>query len=356
MKIAKKDLLNVIGFTANMSKGSPRANSPTANQIWMEASKSGSGFTVRATDGSQFGERKMNTISGEGFAPVCVIGSDFRTIAGLCEDKIEIKAVEGKLLIKAGSDFKRNTYPVADFPTFPAEAGVCLNVPPMSFAAALDSVSFAANTSPAVAEKWGIHVKVTEKSFVCDAYSGIQYARSERKGDKQEVAEFFLPLGFLSNVTDALCEKGAKVYVTEKLLTVLHDQGSYACPLANVPFLNVDAYLSGERKSLGKIKAEDWLPSFNGFIALGGADEKSSCKVSIDGKTFRHIGPAGEAVIPLPKALKECKLNLNAVTFANILEALGEGEADISLSTSGNNALYLSQGDFIAVSSQLRES
>lgn len=351
MNIQKHDLLEAVEFSGHVTKGSPKGNCPSSSQLRLTAEEGG--LLVEATDGTQFGWRRTK-VTGSGLPPVCVSASHLLTILELCQDKISLELIDGKLFIKSGGEHKLNTTSAKEFPNAPVDDQKETNWPAKEFADALKRVSFASSDSPAVMEKWGVHVHAADKLLVCDAYSGIQYARVETAVKKPTPGAFFVPLGFLPNLARELREKDAKFSFFEKTVKVIHASGGYVCTLANVKALSVDAYLQHKRESIGKIKASGWLPFFKAVRQLGGQDAKLSCKVTIDGKYFYHTGPSGENVVPVPDKLKTCNLNLNAVTFSNILEALESGDVDLSVSEEAK-AVFLQRGGFLACTSQLRE-
>ena len=348
MKVATKLLVAALAFPSAIAK--KKSFLPISSMLRLEAVKNK--LSIRAADGDQFAEQVIEC-EGE-LAATCVSVYGLNTLTQFFKDEAKFEVEKGALKIEAGGR-KPFTLPISeatDFPTLPEKDFKLTGISPEELAIAVTQVQFAAHESPAVSERYGVHVKSEAKRLVAEATNGLRYARCEKLIISAD-ADVFLPLQFLDSLVLALKSKKAKLKLSDKMIAVSFEGGSYACKLGVLNFPNAAAFFAGDQEELGEIEIGKWMPMFKGAVELNGAID-ATCKVIIEGDSFEHVSKNGALSLKLPEKLKEVAMNLNGSTFLACIAAFGDAKAKLFLNQ--NKAVIMKSGDLSVITSQLRES
>lgn len=282
--------------------------------------------------------------------PVCVPYSSLKNIFPILGDSVEIEAKNGRLIIKSNGTFSLNTFDAKEFPPMPEGKFKKIGLNCVDLAVAIETVSFAASQDEGRHALMAVHVVCEAKKIIAEACNGRELARVEKNSIAAE-SEFQVWNGFAKNFTAHLGNKKAVLELSERWVSVTHENGSYFCKGVETPYPNTSHFLKWDHEQLGSIDPAKWIPFFRTAVALDGADQKLTSRVFIKDGRIKHESKSGELDLPVPEKIKDAELRLNAIALLPGLQRFESGK--VALSIANENAVCMKQGDLTILSSML---
>jgi hypothetical protein len=344
MKLTKELLAQALKPAADILRA--KASSDVPRYLKLEAANGR--FKISANDQNQ---SSVTEVDCEGdLKPVCVTLGSIQTILPLFGESVTIEMSGANLKIRSQGTFLLNTFSANEFPTIPTDKMPKVGVNCSDLADCMDKVKFASRKEDSRTNLYGVCIKLSPKKIVTMAATGIIFAKIE-KAAIAPACEILVPYPFVANLVSSLRNVGAVLCCSSNRVKVEFDGGMYECGLFDAKFpAMLENLETAKRTGIGSFKPVEWLPVFRSIFSMAGEEGKLRSDVIIDGGCLEHKGAGGSVNVKIDKLTR--KLNLNASTFIECLEAFGDDECKAFVTADG--ALILEKGDLMVATTQLR--